>query len=131
LNTINWEDILEKQRKAILGQQCTLMSVKSTKGASIASSLMGTTTSIIRHSNVTLHQDAIILSLQSTKPQISITIHSFMPHLTLQTGRPNEQQDYPAQCCILDSGASVSTANFHYIVVIKWYPHILKAIYLI
>jgi hypothetical protein len=54
-----------------------------------------------------------------------------MPHLTLQMGGPKEEKDCPALRYMLDSGALLSTTNFHYMVaVIKQYPHILKAMYL-
>ncbi len=45
-----------------------LMSVTSTKGVSVASSLTRTTTSIIPCSNVILHQNVFFLFTQSTKP---------------------------------------------------------------
>jgi hypothetical protein len=54
-----------------------------------------------------------------------------MPHLSLQTGTAKDERDCPALCCMLDTGASLSTANFHYMeAVVRRYPHILKAIYL-
>ncbi len=54
-----------------------------------------------------------------------------MPHLTLQTGTSKEEKDCPALRCMLDTGASLSTANFHYMeAVVRQYPQILKAIYL-
>jgi hypothetical protein len=43
LITINWEDIPEKRREVILGQQRALMAVSSSDTASVASSLIGTT----------------------------------------------------------------------------------------
>jgi hypothetical protein len=93
---------------------------------------MGTTTnSVVCCSHITLHQDVIVLSSQTSKPQIPIAIHSPMLHLTLQMGGPKEEKDCPALQCMLDSSALLSTANFHYMeAVIKQYPHILKAIYL-
>jgi hypothetical protein len=54
-----------------------------------------------------------------------------MPHLTLQTGKSSEEKDCPGLRCMLDTGASLSTANFHYMeAVVRQYPQILKAIYL-
>jgi hypothetical protein len=103
-------------------------------GTNVASSITGSTnTGVIRRGSVTLHQDVVVLStLQcSNKPQIPIVIHNPMSHLTLQTGRPKEEKDCLALQCMLDSGASLSTTNFHYVeAVVRQYPHILKAIYL-
>jgi hypothetical protein len=71
------------------------------------------------------------MSTQSSKPQIPIAIHSPMPHLTLQTGTSYEEKDSPGLRCMIDTGASLSTANFHYMEsVVRQYPQILKAIYL-
>jgi hypothetical protein len=65
------------------------------------------------------------------KTQIPIAIHSPMPHLTLQMGVSKEEGDCPGLRCMLDSGALLNTANFHYMEVVIWqYPHILKAIFL-
>ncbi len=51
-----------------------------------------------------------------------------MPHLTLQTGTSNEEKDCPGLRCMIDTGASLSTANFHYMeVVVRQYPQILKS----
>jgi len=49
----------------------------------------------------------------------------------MQTGTSKEEKDCPGLCCMLDTGASLSTANFHYMeAVARQYPQILKAIYL-
>ncbi len=131
LNTVSWEDIPEKRRKLILGQQHLLMALSSTDAASVALSLTGTTTGIFHRSSVTLHQDIVVLLTQSSKPQIPIAIHSPMPHLTVQRSGSKEERDCPALHCMLNSGAFLSTPNFHYMeAVIRQYPHILKAIYL-
>jgi hypothetical protein len=136
LNTVNWEDIPEKRREVLAAQArgTTVVSVGSASAASSAASTMTGSASpagIIRRGNVTLHQDVVILSTQSSKPQIPIAIHSPMPHLSLQTGTSKEEKDCPALRCMLDTGASLSTANFHYMeAVVRQYPHILKAIYL-
>ena len=54
-----------------------------------------------------------------------------MPHLSLQMGTATDERDCPALRCMLDTGASLSTANFHYMeAVVRRYPHILKALYL-
>ncbi len=128
---MNWEDILKKQCEVILGQQRALMAVSSSNTASVASSLTETTANVISRSHVTLHHDIVVLSTQSSKPQIPIAIHSPLPHLTLQTGSPKEEKDCPALRCMLNSGASLNTANFRFMeAVIKQYPHILKAIHL-
>ncbi len=106
--------------------------VSSLDAFSVALTLTGTTTnSIARCNHISLHQDVVILSTKSSKPQIPIAIPGLMPHLTLQMGKPKEEKDYPALQCMLDFGASLSNANFHYLeAVIKQYPHILKVIYL-
>jgi hypothetical protein len=54
-----------------------------------------------------------------------------MAHLTLLTGLANEEKDCPNLRCVFDSGAALSTANFHFMeAVIRQFPHILKRIYL-
>jgi hypothetical protein len=54
-----------------------------------------------------------------------------MAHLILQTGTSTEDRDCPGLKCVFDSGAALSTANFHFIeAVIQQFPHILKKIYL-
>jgi hypothetical protein len=116
-NTVNWEDIPRQARSTV--------SVGNSSSASNASSTLtgGSGTSIIRHSNFTLHQDAVVLSTQSSKPQIPIAIHSPMPHLSLQTGTSKEEKDCPALRCMFDTGASLNTANFHYMEAVVWqYP---------
>jgi hypothetical protein len=134
LNTVNWEDIPEKSREVLAAQAHeNMVSIGSVSAASSAASTItgASSPSIIRHSNVTLHQDVVILSTQSLKPQILIVIHNPMPHLSLQTGTSKEEKDCPALRWMFDTGASLSTANFHYMeAVVRQYPHILKAIYL-
>ncbi len=133
LNTVNWENIPEKRREILAAQHhASLNKVAPGSVSSAASTLTGASSpGIIRHGSVTLHQDVVILSTQSSKPQILIAIHSPMPHLTLQTGTSTEEKDCPALRCMLNTGTSLSTANFHYMeVVVRQYPQILKAIYL-
>jgi hypothetical protein len=133
INTVNWEDIPESRRAILAAQQHeSINKVAPGSVNSTASSLTGASSpGLIRRGNVTLHQDVIILSTQSSKPQIPIAIHSPMPHLTLQTGKSSEEKDCPGLRCMLDTGASLSTANFHYMeAVVRQYPQILKAIYL-
>ena len=110
---MNWEDIPEKRREVLLGQQRAQLGTPDT---SSVSTISGATPngSVIRHSNITLLQDVVVLSTQSSKPQIPIAIHSPMPHLSLQTGTAKDERDCPALCCMLDTGESLSTANFHY-----------------
>ena len=115
LNTVNWEDIPKKQHEAIAAQQRALLSVGFQSIASSASSTLrgGSSSSITCHTNVTLHQDVVILSTQSLKPQIPIAIHSHMPHLSLQMGTFKEEKDCTALRCMIDTDASLNTANFH------------------
>ena len=133
LNTVNWEDIPESRRD-VLGAQhfASLHKVVSGSTSTAASTLTGSTgPGLIRRGNFTLHQDVVILSTQSSKPQIPIAVHSPMPHLILQTGTSKEEKDCPGLRCMLDTGASLSTANFHYMeAVVRQYPQILKAMYL-
>ena len=54
-----------------------------------------------------------------------------MAHISLQTGNSVEEKDCPNLRCVVDTGAALSTANFHYMeAVIRQYPHILKRVYL-
>jgi hypothetical protein len=133
LNTVNWEDIPEKRREILAAQHHASLGKVIPSSASSASSTLtgGSSPSIIRRGTVTLHQDVVVLSTQSSKPQVPITIYCPMPHLSLQTGTSKEEKDCPALCCMFDTGASLNTAIFHYMeAVIRQYPHILKAIYL-
>ena len=135
LNTVNWEDIPESCRNVLAAQHhASLTKVVPGSASSAASTLTGTSSpGLIRRGNVTLHQDVVILSTQSSKPHILVAIHSPMPHLIMQTGTSKEEKDCPGLRCMLDTGASLSTANFHYmeaVAVVRQYPQILKAIYL-
>jgi len=134
LNTVNWEDIPESRRDVLAAQHyASLNKVVPRSASSTASTLTGTSSpGLIRRGNMTLHQDVVILSTQSSKPQIPIAIHSPMPNLIMQTGTSKEEKDCPGLRCMLDTGASLSTANFHYMeAVVRQYPQILKAIYLL
>jgi hypothetical protein len=135
VNTVNWEDIPESRRDVLAAQHYASLHKIVLGGASSAASTLtsasGPPAGLIRRGNLTLHQDVVILSTQSSKPQIPITIHSPMPHLIMQTGTSKEETDCPGLRCMLDTGASLSTANFHYMeAVVRQYPQILKAIYL-
>ncbi len=111
-----------------------LTSVVINKSSSISSSITGgtgITRSGTKHSSVTLHQDVVILASDSHKPPIPIAIHSPMTHIMLHTGLPSKEKDCPALKCVFDLGATLSTANFHFMeAVIRQFPHILKKIYL-
>ena len=135
LNMVNWEDI-PSERRAVLLQQHRAGSTVTLDGGSVASSITGATTSLTRASgnrngSLTLHQDVVVLSSTSSKPPIPIAIHSPMAHISLQTGTSVEEKDCPNIRCVVDTGAALSTANFHYMeAVIHQYPHILKRVYL-
>jgi hypothetical protein len=54
-----------------------------------------------------------------------------MAHIMLHGGLPSKEKDCPALKCVVDLGATLSTANFHFMeAVICQFPHILKKIYL-
>jgi hypothetical protein len=91
LNTLNWEDIPKERCEVTINQQHVLISVA--ESPSVTSSITGSTpgASVVYRSNITLLQDAVVLSTQSSKPQILIAIHSPMPHLSLQTGTAKER----------------------------------------
>ena len=82
---MNWEDIPESRRAVLAAQHfASLNKVVSGSTSTAASTLTGSTgPGLIRRGNVTLHQDVVILSTQSSKPQIPIAVHSPMPHLIL------------------------------------------------
>ncbi len=134
VNTINWEDLPASSREQILLQQRALTSVITNESSSVSSSITwgtGITRSGTKHSSVTLHQDIIVLASDSHKPPIPIAIHSPMAHIMLHAGLPSKEKDCPALKCVFDSGATLSTANFHFMeAVIRRFPHILKKIYL-
>jgi hypothetical protein len=132
-NTLNWEDIPAK-RRAVLLQQYHTGSVVTTDGGSIASLITGATTtqSPGKHvSHITLHQDVIVLAGSSLLPPIPDAIHSPMAHITLQTRTAHKEKDCPNLRCVFDTGAALSTANFHFMeAVVCQFPHILKRIYM-
>ena len=54
-----------------------------------------------------------------------------MAHITLQTGTAHEEKVCPNLQCVFNTGAALSTANFHFMdAVVRQYPHILKRIYM-
>ena len=54
-----------------------------------------------------------------------------MAHVTLQTGTAAEERDCPNLRCVFNTGAALSTANFHFMeAVVRQFPHILKWIYM-
>jgi hypothetical protein len=54
-----------------------------------------------------------------------------MAHIMLHTGLPSKEKDCLALKCVFDSGAALSTTNFHFMeAVISQFPQILKKIYL-
>jgi hypothetical protein len=54
-----------------------------------------------------------------------------MAHITLETGTADEEKDCPNLRCVFDTGAALSTANFHFMeAVVRQFPHILKRIYM-
>ena len=131
-NTINWEDLPAQSWEGILLQQQSLSTVVTHKNQSVHSSITGATDikSLGTKHHITLHQDVVtVLFSDTTKPPIPIAIHSPMAHVTLHTGLSNKEWDCLALKCV-DSGAALSTANFHFKeVVIRQFPHILKKIY--
>jgi hypothetical protein len=128
LNTVNWDDIPSERREVLL-QQHRAGSIVTTDGGSVGSSITGATTSPTRATgnrkgSLTLHQDVVVLSSNSSKPPIPIAIHSPMAHISLQTGTSVKEKDCPNLCCVVDTGAALSTANFHYMeAIIRQYPH--------
>ena len=130
VNTLTWDDI-PKERRAVLLQQHHATSVVTTDGASVASSITGATSPQKPRNSVTLLQDVVVLTGTSTLPPIPVAIHSPMAHITLATGLPNEEKDCPNLRCVFDTGAALSTANFHFMeAVVRQFPHILKRIYM-
>ena len=133
VNTLNWDDIPSKQRVVLL-QRHHSGSVVTTNGGSIASSITGATMTCASGncaSHITLHQDVVVLVGTSLNPPIPIAIHSPMAHITFQTGTSNEEKDCPNLRCVFDTGAALSTANFHFMeAAVCQNPHILKRVYM-
>ncbi len=129
LNMVNWEDILSQCREALLQQHCS-GSVVTTDSGSVISSIAGATDMRdLGHcpDSVTLHQDVVVLAGISLKPPIPIAILSPMAHITLWTGTFDKEKDCPNLCCVFNTGAALSPANFHFMeAVVCQYPHILK-----
>ena len=127
LNKVNWVDI-PSERHEVLLQQHRAGSLVTLDGGSVGSSITGATTSPTRLSgnrngSLTLHQDVVVLSSNSSKPTIHIAIHSPMAHISLQTGTSVKEKDCPNLRCVVDTGAALSTANFHYMeAIIRQYP---------
>jgi hypothetical protein len=134
VNTLTWDDI-PRERRAVLLQQHHSGLVVTTDGGSVASSIIGVTTPQRPSAcnSVTLHQDVIVLTgtSSSSLPPIPVAIHSPMAHITLETGTANEEKDCPNLRCVFDTGAALSTANFHFMeAIVRIFPHILKRIYM-
>ena len=54
-----------------------------------------------------------------------------MARITLATGTANKEKDCPNLRCVFDTGAALSTANFHFMeAIVRQFPHILKRIYM-
>jgi hypothetical protein len=115
VNTLTWDDI-PKERRAVLLQQHHSDSVVTTDGGSVASSITDVTTSQRpgARNSITLHQDVVILTGTFSLPPIPVAIHSPMARITLETGTANEEKDCPNLRCVFDTGAALSTANFHF-----------------
>jgi hypothetical protein len=132
VNTLTWDDI-PKERRAVLLQQHHSDSVVTTDGGSVASSITDVTTSQRpgARNSITLHQDVVILTGTFSLPPIPVAIHSPMARITLETGTANEEKDCPNLRCVFDTGAALSTANFHFMeAIVRKFPHILKRIYM-
>jgi hypothetical protein len=136
VHTLNLEDLPQSTQDRILFQHRTKASGATTNATSVSVSslITGATGSVrtgVKRGSITLHQDVVVLASNSTKPPIPIAINSPMAHLTLQTGTSTEDRDCPGLKCVFDSGAALSTTNFHFIEAVIWqFPHILKKIYL-
>jgi hypothetical protein len=136
VHTLNLEDLPWSTQDQNLLQHWAKASGATTDATSVSvrSSITGATGSVgtgVKRGSITLHQDMVVLASDSTKPPTPIAIHSPMAHLTLQTGTSTEDRDCLGLKCVFDSGAALSTANFHFMeAVIQQFPHILKKIYL-
>ena len=133
VNTLNWNDIPPDRQEVLLQQQRTSQSATSVTVSSVSSSLTSPVPlrGTVTRSGVTLHQDVVVLAADPSKPPIPISIHSPMAHLTLQTGLFEEEKDCPGLRCVLDTGAALNTANYHFMeAVVRQFPHIVKQIYL-
>ncbi len=125
LNTVIWEDIPSQRCKVLLQQHCSGSVVTTDSGAT------GTRASGHCPGSVTLHQDVVVHASTSSKLPIPIAIHSPMAHITLWMVTLNEEKDCPNLRCVFNTGAALSTANFHFMeAVVPQYLHILKWIYL-
>ena len=137
VNTLNYDDLPQSTRERILLQAAGRAgSTSESASVSVNSSVTGGSGAIggqgsASRGNITLHQDVVVFTSDSRKPPLPISIHSPMAHLTIRTGVPDEEKDCPNLKCVFDSGAALSTANFHFMeAVIRQFPHILKRIYL-
>ncbi len=118
----------------MLLQQHHVGSVVTADGGSVTSLITGATATRSpskRASHIALHQDVVALTGSSLLPSIPVGIHSPMAHITFQTRIAHEEKDCPNLQCVFDTGAALSTANFHFMeAVVCQYPHILKRVYM-
>jgi len=64
------------------------------------------------------------------KPMIPIAIHSNLPHIIMQFGPTLDCPNSPSICCAVDSCATLSTGNFHYVASLaKRFPHCLAKVF--
>ena len=115
----------------LLQQQRITRPTASITESSVSSSLTSSVRGTVTRSGITLHQDVVVLAADPSKPPIPISIHSPMAHVTLQTGLFDEEKDCPGLRCVLDTGAALNTANYHFMeAVVRQFPHIVKQVYL-
>jgi hypothetical protein len=73
--------------------------------------------------------DAIVLSNPS-KPCLPVTINSNLPHIQLAVGPPDSEHEPLKLTCLVDSGASLSTASLPFMVkVATQFPWCIQCVY--
>jgi hypothetical protein len=72
-----------------------------------------------------------VLSLTNlSKDILPVLIVSNLPHILLKFGTSLDDPDCPSVRCLVDTGAALTTGNFHYVAIIaKHFPHCIAKVY--
>jgi hypothetical protein len=72
----------------------------------------------------------VLSSANLSKDILPAPIVSNLPHILLQFGTSLDAPDCPSVRCLVDTGAALTTGNFHYVAAIaKRFPHCVAKVY--
>jgi hypothetical protein len=72
----------------------------------------------------------VLSSANLSKDILPVPIISNLPHILLKFGTLLDDPDCPSVRCLVDTGATLTTGNFHYVAAIaKRFPHCVAKVY--